>query len=263
MTPRIRVAVFLCAAALLAIPFVRALSAMPAFGSRISTYGDLVNRLSVPERHTGDAVTVVNFDVRGVDTLGEEFILFCAVSGVALLLRPRREDEFLAPADRALEPGGSPPPLWRIAARVAIPSTLVLGLEIATHGHLTPGGGFQGGVMIGSALSSAFVLGQYRAFHAFAPKSPADGVEGGAVAGFVAVGIAGLLMGAPFLANILPLGKPFTFFSAGTIWVLDLVVGMAVGAGFALLAAEFLEQLTRVHTPWSGPRSGDAEEALQ
>jgi multicomponent Na+:H+ antiporter subunit B len=259
MTPRIRVMVFLGAAALLAIPFVRATATLPAFGSRISAYGDLVNRLSVPERNSGDAVTVVNFDVRGVDTLGEELILFCAVSGVALLLRPRREDEFLAPAHRALEPGGSPPPLWRMTARAAIPIMFVVGLEIATHGHLTPGGGFQGGTMIGSAICSAFVLGHYRAFHLLAPKPPADGVEGGAVAGFVAVGIAGLVAGAPFLANVLPLGKPLTFLAAGTIWVLNVFVGMAVGAGFALLAAEFLEQLTRVHARMGAGQNAQGE----
>jgi multicomponent Na+:H+ antiporter subunit B len=247
MTRRIRVAMFIGAAVLVSIPFVRAVSAMPAFGSQINRYGDLVNRLSLPERHTADAVTVVNFDVRGVDTLGEEFILFSAVIGVALLLRPRREDEILAPVERALEPGGAPPALWRIAARAAIPITLVVGLEVVTHGHLTPGGGFQGGVMIGSALSTAFVLGHYGAFNALAPKSAADGIEGAAVTGFVAVGIGGLVAGAAFLANVLPLGKPLTFLSAGTIWVLNLVVGTAVGGGFVLLVADFLEQLTRVH----------------
>jgi multicomponent Na+:H+ antiporter subunit B len=260
MTRRARVAMFIGAAVLLSIPFARAVSAMPAFGSRISAYGELVNRLSVPERHTADAVTVVNFDVRAVDTLGEEFILFCAVIGVALLLRPRREDEILAPIEGALEPGGAPPPLWRIAARVAIPISLVVGLEIATHGHLTPGGGFQGGVMIGSAISAAFVLGHYRAFNALASKPAADGVEGAAVTGFVAVGISGLVAGTAFLANVLPLGKPLTFLSAGTIWVLNAVVGTAVGAGFALIVAESLEQLTRVHARMTADRNDDEVE---
>ena len=39
--------------------------------------------MAVPERSTTDVVTAVNFDYRGFDTLGEEFILFAAVIGVA------------------------------------------------------------------------------------------------------------------------------------------------------------------------------------
>src|SRR3954466_7632374 len=62
-------------------------SGLPAFGHYHGEYGHLINTIAVPQRHTANAVTAVVFDYRGVDTLGEEFILFAAVSGVVLLLR--------------------------------------------------------------------------------------------------------------------------------------------------------------------------------
>ena len=49
-----------------------------------------MNTIAVPQRHTANVVTAVVFDYRGFDTMGEEFILFAAVSGVVLLLRETR-----------------------------------------------------------------------------------------------------------------------------------------------------------------------------
>ena len=60
---------------------------LPDFGDYRGPYGEILNRVAVPERSTTDVVTAVNFDYRGFDTLGEEFILFAAVIGVASILR--------------------------------------------------------------------------------------------------------------------------------------------------------------------------------
>jgi hypothetical protein len=66
------------------------LHGLPAFGHFHGVYGLLVNRIEPVERHATDIVTALNFDIRAYDTLGEEFILFASVSGVALLLRHLR-----------------------------------------------------------------------------------------------------------------------------------------------------------------------------
>ena len=63
----------------------------------------MVNAVTVPERQITDAVTAVNFDIRGFDTLGEEFIMFVSVMGVALLLRKQPSDE---PARPTTNPRG-------------------------------------------------------------------------------------------------------------------------------------------------------------
>ena len=71
-------------------------------------YGDMINSLAPYERQVTNAVTAVNFDYRGLDTLGEEFILFAAVSGLVLLLRGKRGESAdappMPPKDRAIEP---------------------------------------------------------------------------------------------------------------------------------------------------------------
>ena len=67
---------------------VRGLGGLPAFGHYHGVYGRLWYRGSrLTERHATDLVTALNFDIRGFDTLGEEFILFGSVLGVVLILR--------------------------------------------------------------------------------------------------------------------------------------------------------------------------------
>ena len=92
MTLRIRRVVFLMAGGVLAILLLWGFGGLPTFGHYRGPYGDILNRVSVPERHVTDVVTAVNFDYRGVDTMGEEFIFFAAVLGVAIILRAQRDE---------------------------------------------------------------------------------------------------------------------------------------------------------------------------
>jgi len=46
-----------------------------------------MSALSVYQRHATDVVNAIDYDYRGFDTLGEEYILFSSVPGVMLLLR--------------------------------------------------------------------------------------------------------------------------------------------------------------------------------
>ena len=92
MTRGSRRIVFLFSAMALAVVFGMAYSHFPPIGYVQSNYGDLVNSITVPELHITDAVSAVNFNIRGFDTLGEEFILFASVAGVLLLMR-RQKDE--------------------------------------------------------------------------------------------------------------------------------------------------------------------------
>ena len=85
-----RLTLFLGSAIALAIVLGCSFAGLPPTGQYRGHYGDLVNAVTVPERNITDTVTAVNFDIRGFDTLGEEFILFVSVMGVMLLLRPRQ-----------------------------------------------------------------------------------------------------------------------------------------------------------------------------
>jgi multicomponent Na+:H+ antiporter subunit B len=56
------------------------------------------------------------------------------------------------------------------------------------------------------------------------------------------VGLLGLLTGAAYLANVLPLGTAGDLASGGTIPLANMAVALAVAAGFVLILSEFLEQ---------------------
>jgi multicomponent Na+:H+ antiporter subunit B len=103
-------------------------------------------------RNVTDAVSAVNFDFRAFDTVGEEFILFVSVLGSLVLLRMTEERKEKILLD-AMEPWRDTGPsdairLWILAM---IAPKVVFGIYIVTHGQLTPGGGFQGGVILATA----------------------------------------------------------------------------------------------------------------
>jgi multicomponent Na+:H+ antiporter subunit B len=226
-------------AALLAWGF----AGLPDFGVYRGPYGDILNRVVTEERHVSEVVTAVVFDYRAFDTLGEEFILFASVVGVALLLRAEREEEEHEPHREARARGESPTTdAIRVAGLGMIGPTVLVGLAIAAHGHVTPGGGFQGGVILATASVLVFLSGEYLAFRRVNPITLFDVAEGSGAGGFVAVGLLGLLTGAAYLANVLPLGTAGDLASGGTIPLANMAVALAVAAGFVLILSEFLEQ---------------------
>jgi multicomponent Na+:H+ antiporter subunit B len=87
MTPRVRLILFATAINYILVSFVHVMQHMPAFGGHPLPYGDAINAAATAERHVTNMVSAVNFDYRGFDTLGEEFMLLCAVTGVSVLLR--------------------------------------------------------------------------------------------------------------------------------------------------------------------------------
>ncbi len=86
-----RMVIFAAGALGLALFYVAAFLRLPGPGGIQSRYGELINRQSVSQRRVTDAVTAVNFDYRGFDTIGEEFILFISVMGTLVILREAQE----------------------------------------------------------------------------------------------------------------------------------------------------------------------------
>ncbi len=112
---------------------------------------------------------------------------------------------------------------------------MLYGMYLVLFGHLNPGGGFVGGLVI--ALSFIHVTLAFG-------RSPQAGLPGEAishnleVAGayiYVGIGVIGCALGLPFLTNFLGKGTPFTLLSAGTIPLLNLAITLKVGMGIYLL----------------------------
>lgn len=243
MSRRARLAFFAAAAAALAVVLGAGLAGLPSFGSHLTGYARMITRLAPRQRHVTDVVSAVSFDYRGIDTLFEEFILLGAVAGISVLLRPLSNEVRDLPADEAPDRSiPAPSPAVRLLA-VFLSSLLVLvGIETVTHGQLTPGGGFQGGVILASALYVVYLGTSYVTVERFQPAPLLEASDGMGAAGYLVIGLLGLLAGASFLDNVVGLGVTGNLVSGGTIPLLNLVVGAEVAGSFAILASEFLDQ---------------------
>jgi multicomponent Na+:H+ antiporter subunit B len=237
MSRRARLVLFVIVAPVFAILFLLAVRGLPAFGSDFHPYGDRAVALATGQRATANVVSSVNFDQRAVDTLGEEFILFGSVIGTLVLLRPAPEERKIGrrAAGRVL-------PTTRLAGYLLLPISVLVGLYVIAHGQLSPGGGFQGGVVLATGWHLLYVAGRYAALRRAAPPAALEVVESLSAAAFAAVGLAGLMLGGAFLANLLPTGSLGELLSGGTVPVINAAVGVAVAAAVVLLLAAFLEQ---------------------
>jgi multicomponent Na+:H+ antiporter subunit B len=236
MTRGARLELFAVSGAVLAGLLVWGLTGLPAFGDFHGEYGRILNGVAGTERHVTNVVSSVVFDYRGFDTLGEEFILFTAVMGVALLLREAR-DERERPRDEVRSDA------VRAVGLALVGPTVVLGLYLVAHGYLTPGGGFQGGVALAGGLVLLYAAGRYRSYRAASPQGLVDFAEGVSAGGYVAVGISALVAGSAYLGNVVDLGTKGTLAAAGTIPILNATAGLEVAAALILLFHEFLEEV--------------------
>jgi multicomponent Na+:H+ antiporter subunit B len=250
VTPELRRRVFLVAAAAVGALLLWGLAGLPDFGTYAGPYGDVLNQVAVAERKATNVVASVTFDYRGVDTMGEEFILFAAVMGVAILLRAQR-DETEQPPDEDAADRNAPATsnAVRVIGLALVGPVVLFGLYLVVHGHLTPGGGFQGGVVLATAALLVWLSGEYVTLRRVSPELVGDLAESVGAATYVVIGLFGVAAGATFLANVLPLGQPGALLSAGTIPPINAAVGLEVAGGFVLLVYEFLEQTLVIRRP--------------
>lgn len=239
MSRRGRLLVFLLGAAGVAALYLAAVLQAPAFGTATHPLRDAAVRAALAHA-TANVVSAVNYDSRALDTLGEETLLLASVIGTAALLRPTardRETSDAHDAEHVLEP-------VQLAGYVMLPVTLLIGADVVVHGQLTPGGGFQGGVVLGTGIHLVYLTGRYRALERVRPLRVFVAGEAVGTAVFAATGLAGLAA-AGFLANVLPTGTFGTLLSAGTVPLLNAAVGVEVASGVIVLLAGFLDQLHR------------------
>lgn len=240
MSRRARWIVFLLGGCGVGVLFVLALLRMPEFGGLVHPYRDLAVPAAIG-RSSPNVVSSINFDQRGLDTLGEETILLGSVVGAAALLRPSPDEK-----DRIREDEGRVLEATRLLGYLMLPVTLVVGLDVVSHGHLTPGGGFQGGVVLATGVHLLYVAGSYRMLRRLRPVSWYEIAESLGAGAFVVLGLVGLVLSGSFLLNVLPRGTLGDLFSSGTVFALNVAVGAEVASGIVVLLAQFLAQALSV-----------------
>ncbi|MEU9192276.1 MnhB domain-containing protein [Streptomyces hundungensis] len=235
----------LSVAVLLAAASVR----LPHFGGARHPYGDRAVAAAL-SRRTANVISSVNFDLRAFDTLGEESILFAAVLGTVVLLRQTHDEREVPPAPAEVAPA------VRRYALVLLPFALLCGLYVIAHGQLSPGGGFQGGVVVATALHLLYIGADYRALERIRPVGLYEAGDAVGEAAYLVLGVAGLLGGSAFLANtVLPLGTFNTLASGGFVPLLNAAVGMEVACAVVVLLARFLDQAVEIEQG-RGPKEG-------
>jgi multicomponent Na+:H+ antiporter subunit B len=247
MTERLRVRIFLAAGSVFFALYCHAALNLPSWGDYRGPYGDLIARVGVYERHATDIINAINYDYRGFDTLGEEFILFTAVLGVLMLLR-RESSERPGPTGAVADQ----PSLSRTLRAVNIPAVLttaVFGFYIGLHGQLTPGGGFQGGVILASALLLVYIAQNTEAFASITSHTAVEVIEALGAGAYALLGAAPLGFGLPLLTNILPLGTTGDVFSSGNIAIISACVGVEVTAAFLLVLFTYLQEIIAGQQP--------------
>ena len=244
MTPGLRRWIFLVAGAGLVAFYLWGLSWLPGFGRYPGPYGLVINRIAVAQTNATGVVSAINFEYRVFDTVGEEFILFVAATGMAIVLRHLRDERERAPRDEAADRNVPPTSeAIRMVALILTGPTVVMGWYLASHAQTSPSGGFQGGVVLATAFVLVYLAGRFLAFERISPVDVTDAVEALGAGGFAAVGIAAVAMGLPYLTNFLPLGTiPGAVSSSGTIALISFFVGVEVGAAFILIVGELLDQ---------------------
>ncbi|WP_027339096.1 hydrogen gas-evolving membrane-bound hydrogenase subunit E [Halonatronum saccharophilum] len=182
----------------------------------------------VEETGAINLVTAILFDYRGFDTLGEATVIFGVASAIAFLVPKKRATMLAATFSVAV---------YQTISFI-LPFLGVLGLYLILYGHLSPGGGFTGGVVIATIsilLTITFGPDYSEKRWRYKTKTLMESFGGMT---FIFIGLIGILAGSNFLANgqaLFSLGKPGDLFSGGTISLLNLATGIKVGAGLAII----------------------------
>ncbi len=184
---------------------------------------------------TPNVVTAILLNYRAFDTLGEVAVLFMVAASVGLVLGGQGEARSV-PVPPEPEATASSSEIVRNGATLLLPLILMFAAYIIMNGHLSAGGGFQGGAVIASGVMLLLLA---------RPGYPLNVTVLGAtelLAGvlFVVTGIAGLIFAGGFLdSRVLPLGEFGSFFSAGAIPVLSVLLGIKVGCELSVIIDRF------------------------
>ncbi len=254
MTPRWRLILLAPALIVLAIAAAQVILAMPAFGDPLSQYGITVDALGPKLRNVSNMVSVVNYDMRALDTLGEESMLICAVTAAVMLLRGRRGEDMSERAGRLDDrEWAERSDATVLVCRLIAAALFLFGVYVVLHGTVTPGGGFQGGAIAASSFVLLYLGEGYQSWRRILPSEVLASVEGFGALAFVLGATLPLALGYAALQNVLPLGTWKDLYSGGLMVILNAAVGLAVIGSFGVLLLEFMEE-TRA------PETDDIEE---
>jgi energy-converting hydrogenase B subunit I len=142
----------------------------------------------------------------------------------------------------------------RAVTRLITPAILLFGLYVIMHGHVTPGGGFQGGAVVASAIALLIVAFRAEGVERFLKEHSLSVAESGGALMFIGLAFAGLggafflnfLVGSPVFGHIPPAGpNPGDVWTGGTVPLMNIAVGLKVIAGLSAIMLVMAMAATR------------------
>ena len=170
-------------------------------------------------------------DYRAFDTFGESCVLFVAACCVLILLRVDKDEEpgsaaLEAVNDRNFEPKNDT--ILQGSARILVPLTLIFGVYVVLNGHLSPGGGFSGGAIIGAGLILYLTAFGFKKTERFINERVVRVLTVSALSFYAIAKSYSFYCGANHLESGISPGVPGALLSAGLIPYLNICVGIVV-----------------------------------
>ena len=226
-------------------------TALPAFGDPNHPINNEVSARYIENglQETGavNIVTGMILDYRAFDTLGESSVLFTAAMVVLFLLRKDKDSARYSQlaqtmdqnphSDTYYEPKNDI--ILQKTATILVPIVLLLGVYVVLNGHLSPGGGFSGGAIMGAGLIlyvTAFGFDKMRRFFTYKTYQRVVLV---ALLTYALSKCYSFYTGANHIESVIPLGTPGAILSSGLILVLNICVGFIVACTMYCFYAVF------------------------
>lgn len=171
-------------------------------------------------------------DYRAFDTFGESNVLFIATICVTIMLRVdrkrKKEENEKEDDDNELIYEPRKDTILQIGAKVIIPIIFVFGIYIVLNGHLSPGGGFSGGSVLGAGLILYLNAFGFENTERFMNANTVKWITFGSLMVYCLAKSYSFFTGANGLESHIPLGNPGAIFSSGLILILNICVGLVV-----------------------------------
>jgi multicomponent Na+:H+ antiporter subunit B len=230
----------LAALAVIGVTLLYAVGKMPPMGSRSAPDKTHVvpRYLEHGEEEAGaeNIITGVILNYRGYDTMGEVSVIFSALCAVIAILDREKRGRSRSGVDAS---GVDTSTIVTTVVRFSLPVVLMFAVYTILHGETSPGGGFQGGAIIGASIilfTIVFGLAVSTKRIPLGARIPMESVN---MLGFLSMGLIGLAFGVQFLTYILP-GLGVTAAETVRKLMLEVIeVGIGIGGGIIFISIVF------------------------
>jgi len=216
--------------------FIAMVAQLPLFGMADNpSSNEVIERYiesGIAETGAVNLIAGVILDYRAFDTFGESAVLFLAVVSVLILLKKDKnnidlqEERELAEDERMERVLRSD--ILRIGARVITPIVLLFGIMVVLNGHLSPGGGFSGGAIMGAGLILYSIAFGFESIHRVLNQRTFEITTGCCLLTYCFAKGYSFFTGANHLHSIISPGTPGAILSGGLILPLNICVGLIV-----------------------------------